>query len=114
MAWWVSITPEVVRGVESLRFKDLPADKILESMEHYLAHYGEVWYDLGGRRTMSRSTTAEGVLETIYSLADVTPVSDNGGDVFRGHPLAAPPRGAATIFYGIWPALAIASHRSRD
>jgi hypothetical protein len=28
--------------------------------------------------------------------------------VFRGHPLAAPPRGAAAVFYGIWPALVVA------
>jgi len=34
--------------------------------EQTAQHYGEIWYDLGGRRTMSRSTTAEGVLEAIY------------------------------------------------
>src|SRR5258708_31307482 len=28
--------------------------------------YGEIWYHLGGHSTMSRVTTAEGVLETIY------------------------------------------------
>ena len=52
---------------------------------------------------MSRMTTAEGVLETIYSIAGVTPPT-NDDEVFRGHPLAVPPRGAATVFYGIWPA----------
>jgi hypothetical protein len=66
-------------------------------------HYGEIRYDLGGRRTISRLTTAEGVLETIYGLAGITqPEADR--DEFRGHPLAVPPRGAAAIFYGIWPA----------
>ena len=35
--------------------------------------YGEIWYDLGGRRTMNRLTTGEAVLETIYGLAGVTP-----------------------------------------
>ena len=49
-------------------------------------------------------TTAEGVLETVYALAGVVPPVENG-EVFRGHPLAVPPRGAATVFYGIWPAL---------
>ena len=76
--------------------------------EQTAAKYGEIWYDLGGRRTMSRATTAEGVLETIYSLAGVAPPPENEEAVFRGHPLAAPPKGAATVFYGIWPALVIA------
>ena len=37
------------------------------------AHYGEVWYRLGdhGVPMMSRQTTVEGVLETIYGLAGV-------------------------------------------
>ena len=71
-------------------------------------HYGEIWYDLGGRRAMSRTTTAEGVLDTIYSLAGVTPPGDEGGEIFRGHPLAVPPKRAAAVFYGIWPGLVIA------
>jgi len=70
-------------------------------------HYGEIWYELGGHRTMSRLTTADGVLETIYSLAGVTAPQESDG-VFRGHPLAVPPRRAAAVFYGIWPALVIA------
>ena len=71
-------------------------------------HYGEIWYDLGGRRAMSRTTTAEGVLETIYSLAGVTPPQESEA-VFRGHPLAVPPRRAGAVFYGIWPALVVAA-----
>jgi hypothetical protein len=42
VAWWVSITPDVVRGVGSFGFRDPPAASILEAVEHYLAHYGEV------------------------------------------------------------------------
>jgi hypothetical protein len=76
--------------------------------EQTSAHYGEIWYDLGGRRTMSRVTSAEGVLETVYSLAGMTPPVENEEDVFRGHPLAVPPKGAATVFYGIWPAAVVA------
>jgi hypothetical protein len=75
--------------------------------EQTAPHYGEIWYDLGGRRTVSRMTTAEGVLETIYSLAGVVPPAEDG-EVFRGHPLAVPPRGAAAVFYGIWPAVVLA------
>ena len=71
-------------------------------------NYGEIWYDLGGRRRMSRMTTAEGVLETIYSLAGVDPPREDDEGVFRGHPLAAEPKGAGAVFYGIWPALIVA------
>ena len=76
--------------------------------EQNTPHYGEIWYELGGRREMSRVTTAEGVLETIYTLAGVKPPLENEDAIFRGHPLAVPPTGAAAVFYGIWPALVVA------
>ena len=66
--------------------------------------YGEIWYDLGGRRVMSRMTTAEGVLETIFALAGVTPASENDADAV-GHPLVARPAGAPVVFYAVWPAV---------
>lgn len=78
--------------------------------EQTAAQYGEVWYRLGdtGTPIMSRKTTVEGVLETIYELAGVeAPVES--GDIFRGHPLAVPPRRAAAVFYGVWPALVVAA-----
>ena len=71
--------------------------------------YGEIWFDLDGRRTMSRMTTAEGVLEAIYSLAGVTPPAETDEAVFRGHPLAVPPKGAGTAFYALWPGLFLVS-----
>ncbi len=76
--------------------------------EQTAPHYGEIFYDLGGHRAASRMTTAEGVLETIYGLAGIVPPAEDGTEVFRGHPLAVPPRGAAAVFYGIWPALVVA------
>ena len=33
----------------------------------------------------------------------------DGDSVFRGHPLAVPPRRAAAVFYGIWPASIVAA-----
>jgi uncharacterized membrane protein YciS (DUF1049 family) len=69
------------------------------------AHYGEIWYELGGRREMSRLTAAEGVLETIFALAGVPPPGAADAEVFRGHPLAARPSGAPLVFYGVWPVL---------
>ena len=66
--------------------------------------YGEIRYDLGGKKTMNRLTTEEAVLETIYGLAGVTPPQE-AEPAFAGHPLMAAPRGAALIFFGLWPAL---------
>jgi hypothetical protein len=77
--------------------------------EQTAPHYGEIWYELGGRRTMSRVTTAEGVLEAIYEIAGVTPPAEDEESIFRGHPLAVPPKGAAAVFYGIWPAAIVAT-----
>ncbi len=72
-------------------------------------HYGEIWYELGGRRTIRRATTAESVLDAIYELAGRTPPGESAADVFRGHPLAVPATGAAAVFYGLWPAAALAT-----
>jgi hypothetical protein len=58
---------------------------------------------------MSRVTTAEGVLETVYSLAGVAPPKEDEEAVFRGHPLAMPTRPAVAIFYGFWPGLFLAA-----
>ena len=85
--------------------------------EQTSAHYGEIFYDLGGRRTVNRLTSSDGVLDTIYSLAGVAPPADNDDSAFRGHPLAVPPRRAGSVFYGIWPAVVAASvllHRRRN
>ena len=77
--------------------------------EQSSAEYGEVWYQLDGRApVMSRKTTVDGVLETIYGLAGVEPPGETT-DIFTGHPLAVPPRRAAAVFYGIWPAMVVAA-----
>jgi ABC-2 type transport system permease protein len=66
-------------------------------------HYGEVWYELGGRRVMSRSTTEPIVLETLYRLAQVPPPPHPDEPLYAGHPLAVQPRGAAVTYYAVWP-----------
>ena len=71
--------------------------------------YGEVWYEIAGRRTMSRSTTVEGILEAIYSVASMAAPVETDESIFRGHPLAVPPKGAAVIFYAVWPSLFLSS-----
>jgi ABC-2 type transport system permease protein len=75
--------------------------------------YGEIRYALNGRTATSRATTVEGVLETIYTLAGITPVTDEE-EGFRGHPLAAEPRGAGLVFYGAWPATVVAAVLARS
>jgi ABC-2 type transport system permease protein len=65
-------------------------------------HYGEVWYRLAGRKAMTRSTTEPIVLDTLYRLAQVqAPVREE--TQFPGHPLAVEPKGAAWLFYALWP-----------
>jgi len=49
------------------------------------------------------------VLEAIYEIAGVTPPAEDEDSIFRGHPLAVPPKGAAAVFYGIWPAVIVAT-----
>ena len=68
-------------------------------------HYGEVWYEFGGRSVMSRSTTEAIVLEELYQLAGIQPpvASDEPG--YPGYPLAARPRNASLVFYGLWPVI---------
>jgi ABC-2 type transport system permease protein len=77
--------------------------------EQTSASYGEIWYDIQGRKAVSRSITAEALLGNIYSLAGVTPPGEEDGAIFRGHPLMARPTGAAPIFYLVWPALVVAT-----
>ena len=64
--------------------------------------YGEVWYDLAGHKSMTRSTTEQIVLDNLYQLAQVRPPA-RGETEFPGHPLPATPRGAAWFYYAVWP-----------
>lgn len=66
--------------------------------------YGEIVYTLGGRTVQSRAVTADGVLETIYGLAKVTPPPEDEPG-YPGYPLPVRPAGAAIVFYAVWPLL---------
>jgi ABC-2 type transport system permease protein len=70
-------------------------------------HYGEIWYEMNGRRVMERSTIEPVVLEQIYKLAAVDPPPHSDEGVFSGYPLAIRARGANWIFYGLWPFITI-------
>jgi ABC-2 type transport system permease protein len=71
-------------------------------------HYGEVWYEMGGRKTMSRSTTEPIVLEELYQLAGIQPPAPSDEPGYPGYPLASRPRNAAFIFYALWPLMVCA------
>ena len=73
--------------------------------EQTSAGYGEIWYEIAGRKTMSRTTTVEGALEAIYFITGITPPVESDESIFRGHPLAVTPKGAAVVFYILWPGL---------
>ncbi len=67
-------------------------------------HYGEIWYELGGRKLMERSTIEPVVLEQIYTLAGVSgPGQTEAAGGFAGYPLRAPPGSAWWVFYGLFP-----------
>jgi len=74
-------------------------------------HYGEIWYEMGGRREMNRSTIEAIVLEQLYDLAGLSAPerTESEEDGFPGYPLAARPAGAAWIFYLLWPVAIVVS-----
>jgi hypothetical protein len=85
---------------------------LFESQESY----GEVWYAVGPRRALLRSTAEPIVLAKIYELAGMPAPAPASGPSYPGYPLAASPRGAAPLFYIAWPlavGLAFAASRGR-
>ena len=66
------------------------------------ARYGKIEYRLGAKTAMSRSTTEEIVLDTIYGLAGVRAPAREAS-TYPGYPLAKRPAGAAVVFYVLWP-----------
>lgn len=65
--------------------------------------YGEIWYELDGRKVMNRSTTGPIVLEQLYQLAGIAAPAESNDPVYPGYPLAAHPKGARLVFYALWP-----------
>lgn len=102
------VLSKLLRVVPKLEERYISATSI-GLFEQSNPHYGEIWYRVNGREAMSRATTPEAALETIYEVAGVSPPAENAEDIYRGHPLAAPPKGAGVVFYVLWPALVAAS-----
>lgn len=76
--------------------------------ENAADHYGEIWYDMNGQKSMERSTIEEVVLDQIYALSNMSGPERQGGSDFSGYPLNVAPRHAAVLFYLVWPVLVIA------
>ena len=65
--------------------------------------YGDIEYRIGTKTAMSRSTTEEIVLDTIYGLAGVVSPHRNA-PVYAGYPLQRRIVGASSfVFYVLWP-----------
>ncbi len=71
-------------------------------------HYGEIWFEMHGRKVVDRSTIEEVVLDQIYSLSGVKVPERSLEDGYPGYPLSAQPKGAKLIFYFFWPLVVIA------
>lgn len=73
------------------------------------ARYGEVWYSIGGRRVMSRSTTPAIVLETLYDLAGVRRPADANDPPYPGYPVVIRAAFAPWLLALLWPLAVLAA-----
>jgi ABC-2 type transport system permease protein len=77
----------------------------VESRDPRASGYGEVWYQVGSRRAMSRSTTEPIVLELIYGLAGVVAPARDTSRAYPGYPRVVQPTLAPLLFYLVFPGL---------
>ena len=73
------------------------------------AHYGEIWYELSGKRVMLKSAIEPVVLETIYGLAGVTAAPVTGEEAYNGYPLHSDAPFAAIVFFVAGPLMVVAA-----
>lgn len=101
---WMDLDRNVLAKLDRI-LPDLKIDHAARSRSGLFEgeHYGEVWYEIAGRRVMSRSATEPIVLDTLFKLAQVPPPAPDSDTRFAGHPLAVRPTGAAIIYYFAWP-----------
>ena len=117
---------EIHLGADDPRLTDL-RHEILDRLERVVPHlsvsyegsagtgrlgnadpqYGEIWYEMSGKRTMLKSAIEPIVLQTIYDLAGVkaTPVAD--AESYPGYPLDTSAPFAWFVFFAIWPAIVL-------
>jgi ABC-2 type transport system permease protein len=74
------------------------------------SHYGEIWYDLNGKREMLKSAIEPVVLETIYGLAGMQAAPTSAADAsYRGYPLRSGAPFAAILFFIAGPMIVLAA-----
>lgn len=78
--------------------------------EQSASGYGEITYQYANKTETNRITTLEGVLESIYTVAQIHLPANAADSPFRGHPLTATPTGAEALFYGVWPGLVLLAY----
>ncbi len=72
-------------------------------------HYGEIWYELAGKRVMLKSAIEPVVLETIYGLAGVSETPVTGDDAYKGYPINSDAPFAAVLFFAAGPLIIVAA-----
>ena len=102
-----------LRGDVDVRYEARSRSGLFEGAD---PTYGEIRWEVGGRAAVSRSTTEPVVLALLYELGGVATTERVDGGAYPGYPLAASPRGAALLFFVLWPAAVLAAallHRRR-
>jgi ABC-2 type transport system permease protein len=70
---------------------------------HPDSSYGEIWYTLGERRVMERSTIDNIVVETVLRLAGQEIPTSGAESTYYGYSMNSRPRFAALLFFLAWP-----------
>jgi len=97
--------------VKLRRTMDVRVNYPLEGRSGLFEKYGDIEYRMGGKTAVSKSTTEEIVLETVYGIAGL-PVPPRSESAYTGYPLAAQPKGATILFYVLWPLLILVAMRT--
>lgn len=72
-------------------------------------HYGEIWYEMGGKRVMLKSAIEPLVLEAIYGLAGILPAPAPESESYAGYPLRTDAPMAWMVFFVIYPVIVLSS-----
>jgi len=70
-------------------------------------HYGEIWYQIAGKRVMLKSAIEPVVLQTIYGLAGIRATPASESESYRGYPLRTGAPMAWLVFFVLWPAIVL-------
>jgi hypothetical protein len=70
-------------------------------------HYGEIWYEIAGKRVMLKSAIEPVVLQTIYGLAGIRATPASESESYGGYPLRSGAPMAWLVFFVVWPAIVL-------